>query len=163
MNRGTIVQVTLPSGKSPSINYNCTLVPLSNSLFPTIWFESSAAHGVVNFLGLQTSLALKHSRNSCSYDPPNFGWSSRLPADSVNYFDCFNSLLRALGRQNEEIVLVGWGGGAQNALVHAIKNNNITKSAVLLDSAPDGLEWLDAQRKNCRSEAQMLNYCNVDL
>jgi pimeloyl-ACP methyl ester carboxylesterase len=60
-------------------------------------------------------------------------------------------------------VLVGWGSGAENALVHAIENKDITKSLILLDSAPDGIEWLDAQRKNYWTEAEMLNYRAVDL
>jgi pimeloyl-ACP methyl ester carboxylesterase len=157
------VQITLASGKSHTINYNCTLVESSNSSLPTIWFEADLSHGVVDFLGLQTILALDHSRNSCSYDPPNFGWSDPLPADLVDYFDYFNPLLDAIGRENEEMVLVGWGGGAKYALMHAIENRNTTTSVVLLDASPDGIEWLDAQRKNNWTETQMLNYRSTDL
>ncbi|KAF7551809.1 hypothetical protein G7Z17_g4751 [Cylindrodendrum hubeiense] len=72
-NPGTAVNITLADGKSLKINYNCTSVPSHNtSSLPTIWFEADEAHGVVDFLGVQTILAETHGRNSCSYDPPNF-------------------------------------------------------------------------------------------
>lgn len=138
-------------------------MPGANSSLPTIWFEADAAHGIVDFLGLQTSLALDHGRNSCSYDPPNFGWSDPLPSNSANFFDYFNPLLIALQRHNEEIVIVGWGAGAENALIHAIEKRNTTKSLVLMDASPEGIEWFDAQRKNNWSETEMLNYRSADL
>lgn len=146
-----------------NLNYNCTSVPSSNSSLPTIWLEADAAHGIVDFLGLQTSLALDHGRNSCSYDPPNFGWSDPLPASLLNYFDYFNPLLAALHREDEEIVIAGWGGGAENALMHAIENRNITNSLVIIDASPDGIEWFDAQRRNTWTEMQMQNYRFADL
>ena len=158
-----MVQVTLASGQKHNINYNCTSVISSNSSLPTIWLEADAAHGIVDFLGLQTSLALDYGRNSCSYDPPNFGWSDPLPANLANFFDYFNPLLIALQRQDEEMVIAGWGGGAENALMHAIENKSTTKSLVIMDARPDGIEWFDSQRKNNWTEAQMLNYRSVDL
>jgi pimeloyl-ACP methyl ester carboxylesterase len=161
--RGTSIQVTLASGEVHNINYNCTSVPSTNSSLPTIWLEADAAHGIVDFLGLQTSLALDHGRNSCSYDPPNFGWSDRLPSDLNDFYGYFNPLLKALGRQDEEIILVAWGGGAENALMHAIENNKTIKSLVIMDTSPDGIEWFDVQRKNNWTEAQMLQYRTTDL
>jgi pimeloyl-ACP methyl ester carboxylesterase len=146
--RGTLIQVTLASGEKHNINYNCTSTLSSNSSLPTIWLEADAAHGIVDFLGLQISLALDHGRNSCSYDPPNFGWSDPLPANLKNFFDYFSPLLVALQRQEEEKVIAGWGGGAENALMHAIENENTTQSLVIMDASPDGIEWFDAQRKN---------------
>jgi pimeloyl-ACP methyl ester carboxylesterase len=157
------VHVTLPSGKVHIINYNCTSVRSSNSSLPTLWLEADAAHGIVDFLGIQTSLAMVHGRNSCSYDPPSFGWSDPLPADLAHFFDYFNPLLDAIGRRDEEMVLVGWGAGAENALMHAIENANTTKSLVILDASPDGIEWLDAKRKNDWTDAQMLDYRSSDL
>ena len=68
-----------------------------------------------------------------------------------------------MGRQNEEMVLVGWGDGAENALMHAIENSNTTKSLVILDASPDGIEWMDAQRANNWTDAQMLAYRSSDL
>jgi len=157
-----LIQVTLASGEKHKINYNCTSVLSYNSL-PTIWLEADAAHGVVDFLGLQTSLAVDHGRNSCSYDPPNFGWSDPLPANLKNFFDYFNPLLVALQRQDEEKIIAGWGGGAKNALTHAIENENTTKSLVIMDASPDGIEWFDAQRRNNWNETQMLDYRSADL
>jgi pimeloyl-ACP methyl ester carboxylesterase len=139
------------------------MVNTSNSSQPTIWFEADAAHGTVDFLGVQTHLALDYGRNSCSYDPPNFGWSDRLPADLDDFFDYFNPLLKAIGRENEEKIIAGWGGGAENALMHAIDANKTTKSLVILDASPDGIEWMDAKRKNNWTEEQMLDYRSTDL
>lgn len=61
------------------------------------------------------------------------------------------------------MVIAGWGGGAENALMHAIENKSTTKSLVIMDARPDGIEWFDSQRKNNWTEAQMLNYRSVDL
>ena len=61
------------------------------------------------------------------------------------------------------MVIVGWGGGAENALLHAIENNKTTKSLVILDASPDGIEWMDAKRKNNWTEDQMLAYRSSDL
>lgn len=72
-------------------------------------------------------------------------------------------MLEALGRGNEDIALVGWGGGVDNVVRHAIERPNIVKGLVLLDAAPDGIEWMDAQRANNWTEAEMLRYRSSDL
>jgi pimeloyl-ACP methyl ester carboxylesterase len=159
---GMRVPVMLENGDI-HINYNCTSANASGPSQPTIWFEADAAHGIVDFLGMQTYLALDHGRNSCSYDPPNFGWSDRLPSSLDNFFDYFNPLLKVLGRDQEDIALVGWGSGAINALMHAIENQNTTKSLAILDASPDGIEWMDAKRKNNWTNSQMLSYRSSDL
>lgn len=61
------------------------------------------------------------------------------------------------------MVIVGWGGGAEPALMHAIENEGTTKSLVMMDASPDGIEWFDAQRKSNWTEVQMLNYRSSDL
>jgi len=61
------------------------------------------------------------------------------------------------------MVIAGWGGGAENALMHAIENSNTTRSLVILDASPDGIEWMDARRKNNWTNAQMLAYRSSDL
>lgn len=159
--RGNRVAISLDDRTTHYVNYNCTSIHASNSQ-PTIWFEGDAAHGVVDFLGIQTDLAVTYGRNSCSYDPPNFGWSDRLPSHLINFFDYFTPLLQSLGREHEDIVLVGWGAGTENALMHAIENNS-TKALVILDTSPDGIEWMDAKRKNNWTDAQMLAYRSNDL
>jgi pimeloyl-ACP methyl ester carboxylesterase len=98
-----------------------------------------------------------------THDPPNFGWSDRLPSDLEDFFEYFNPLLESLGRKDEEMILVGWGGGAENALMHAIANRNTTNVLVIMDASPDGIEWLDAKRKNNWTEAEMMNYRSTDL
>ncbi|KAG9514308.1 hypothetical protein KCV07_g8180, partial [Aureobasidium melanogenum] len=160
-NPGTVVKVTLPTGQATNVNHFCTSV--ENSVGPTIWFEADAAHGVLDFIGVQTILAQDYNRTSCSYDPPNFGWSDNLPSSLDDFYSYFTPLLRALGQQDEPKILVGWGDGAHNALMHALENVYVTRQLVLMDSSPDGIEWFDAQRANNWTEKQMLEYRQTDL
>lgn len=160
---GKLVKIKLPTGQTPSVNYNCTIVPSKGTLLPTIWLEGSAAHGIVDFLGLQHSLAVTHGRNSCSYDPVNFGWSDNLFSSLEDDYNYFSPLLKALNKQDEEIILVGWGDGAKYGLIHANENPNTTKAFVILDASPDGIEWFDEQRKKKWNEKQTLDYRANDL
>lgn len=162
-NPGKLVQVRLPTGQTRSLNYNCTTVPSNGTLLPTFWLEGSEAHGVVDFLGLQHFLAVSHGRNSCSFDPPNFGWSENLVSSLHNHYSYFNPLLEALGKQNEERIIVGWGDGAHIGLVQSNENPSATKALVLFDASPDGIEWFDLQRKNNWSEKQTLDYRDIDM
>lgn len=161
--RGKLASVKLPTGQTRSLSYNCTAVPSNGTLLPTIWFEGSEAHGIVDFLGLQHFLAVDHGRNSCSFDPPNFGWSENLVSNLQNHYSYFNALLKALDKQNEERVIVGWGDGGHTGLVHVNENPNATKAFVLFDASPDGIEWFDLQRKNHWNERQTLDYRDIDM
>ena len=125
-----------------TISYNCISVPSPNgTTLPTIWFESVVEHGIVDWLGVQTALAL-NGRNSCSYDPPNFGWSSRLSSNASYDIDVSLYLMQAIGRANEDKVLVGLDVGNEMAVKHAIANPANTKAVVLLDPAPLEIEAL---------------------
>lgn len=81
----------------------------------------------------------------------------------LGYDDYFSPLLAALGREDEDMVLVGWGGGTENALRDAIVHPNTTKALVVLDTSPDGIEWMDARRKNNWTYAQMMDFRAGDL
>lgn len=59
--------------------------------------------------------------------------------------------------------MVGWGGGAYNALRHINENPSSIRAFVTLDTSPDGIEWYDAQRKNHWNEQQLLDYKKIDL
>ncbi|MCJ1466842.1 hypothetical protein MMC07_005463 [Pseudocyphellaria aurata] len=162
-NPGKITQVKLSTGQARSLNYNCTVVPSNGTLLPTFWFEGSEAHGIVDFLGLQHFLAVDHGRNSCSYDPPSFGWSENLVSNLEDYYSYFSPLLEALDKQNEERVIVGWGDGGHVGLVHVNERPSATKAFVMFDLSPDGIEWFDLQRKNHWNEKQTLDYRNTDM
>ncbi|USP75121.1 hypothetical protein yc1106_02395 [Curvularia clavata] len=164
-NPGSVVHTILPSGTKISTNYYCTAVPSVNSTsLPTIWFESSAAHGVTDFLGVQTFLAESHGRNSCSYDPPNFGWSSRWPAsEKLDLNAVFDPLLAAIGRQGEKKVLAGWGGGAENVLKHARQNPTTVEGVVFLDASPNGIEWLDRKRALNLTMKETIDFAKTDM
>lgn len=164
LSSGQNVEITLANGDHRSLNVNCTAVPSNGTVpSPTIWLEADQAHGIVDFMGLQRHLAVSHGRNSCAYDPPNFGWSARLPAKSKTYYEYFGPMLKAMGRQDEEIVLVGWGGGAEQAVRHAVELPIMTRGLVLLDVSPDGIEWRDEKRINNWTEEAMLQRRDVDL
>ena len=157
------MEIILANGDHRSLNYNCTTVPWNGTSSPTIWLEADQAHGIVDFMGVQHHLALSHGRNSCAYDPPNFGWSERLPAKSETYYEYFVPLLKALGRSDEEIVLVGWAGGAEQVVRHAVELTTLTRGLVLLDVSLDGIEWMDERRANNWTEEAMLQRRKVDL
>lgn len=144
-NPGTIIEVVLPTGEKQSLNYNCTLTPSNGTALPTIWFEGDAAHGVVDFLGVQTAL-LAHGRNSCTYDPPNFGWSDRLSSNLSNFTTSLPALWEKLGVDEEDRILAGWGGGTEVALHHAISYPNRTRGLVIMDTSPSDIEYLDAKQ-----------------
>jgi pimeloyl-ACP methyl ester carboxylesterase len=131
-----------------SINHFCTTVPSRNaSMLPTFWFEADAAHGVTDFLGVQSTLANAHGRNSCAYDPPNFGFSARLPSsESLDLTAIYSPLVAALGRTHEPKILVGWGAGGESVLRHAFQDSDTVEGVVLLDVSPNGIEWLDQKR-----------------
>lgn len=160
-----LARVQLASGISLSINHYCTAVPSKNeSTLPTLWFEASAAHGVTDFLGVQSILADAHGRNSCSYDPPNFGFSSRLPSsESLDLTAVLNPLAASLGRTNEPKVLVGWGGGGENVLRHALQSSDTTKGVVLLDVSPTGIEWFDQKRAKNLTVEETVTLAKLDL
>lgn len=165
-NPGTRIRITLPSGHTPAISYNCTHPANTNTTAPTIWFESTPAHGVLDFLGVQHHLATAHNLSSCSYDPPNYGWSDALPATTLaNDTDYLPALLRALGPQErgQRRVLVGWGGGLELAVRHAVADPGATAAVVDVEGGPDGIEWLDAQRVHGWTEGQRLEYRKADI
>jgi len=162
------VSVILPGGSSLAINYLC--VSPSNSAnstndrdIPTIWFETSLSHGIVDMIGLQEILSSTHGLESCSYDPPSFGWSSPLPSSESDFDSAFLPLLDSIGRRHDDRIVIGWGGGAELAMKRALEEPDVTKGVVLLDVYPDGIEWLDAKRKNGWTDAQMLAFRETDL
>jgi pimeloyl-ACP methyl ester carboxylesterase len=158
---GSLQKIRLFDGQEKNVNYYCTNV--DNDTRPIIWFEADSAHGVLDFIGIQTILAQDYNRTSCSYDPPNFGWSDDLPSSFENFYSYLSPLLLALGQQDQPRVLIGWGDGATNILMHALENENTTQGLVFMDSSPDGIEWLDAQRRNDWTQEQMLDYRQTDL
>lgn len=162
-NPGTLVRIALPDGLHRKFNYNCTLSIVHNASKPTIWFEADAGHGIVDFLGLQTYLATYHNISSCSYDPPNFGWSDPLPAWYTDWNAYLPSLLTALGQENQSRIYAGWGGGLEISLKHAIADQSHALAVIDLDAAPDGIEFFDAQRANNWTDAQRLAYRHSQL
>lgn len=163
-NPGRVVSVHLPGGLQTQINYRCfPAARTANSSQPTIWFQADSAHGVVDFLGVQTALSSTYGIPSCSYDPPNFGWSSRLRSDLPYTTDYFEPLLEALNRTEEKRILAGWGDGLRNSLKQAISAPNVTEALLVLDAAPDGIEWEDAARFHQWNATELAEYRQNDL
>lgn len=143
---------------------HCTSVKAANgSALPTLWFESDLAHGITDFLGVQTFLETTHGRNSCSHDPPGFGWSQPPLKDYTNSSQYFLPLLQKLGLGDQSMIYAGWGGGGEDAISHAIEAPKTTAGVVLLDMYPDGIEWEDMARNHSWNEEQMLAYRELDL
>lgn len=57
--------VAFDDGRSVALNIYCTGPPSRST--PTLWFESSQAHGITDFLGVQTYLLGHRGRHSCPY------------------------------------------------------------------------------------------------
>ncbi|KAI9846321.1 MAG: hypothetical protein M1837_004174 [Sclerophora amabilis] len=163
-NPGVVYEVPFKDGTTRDINVHCTTVKATNgTMLPTIWFESTPAHGITDFLGVQHFLETAHGRNSCSYDHPSFGWSQPPLKDFTNSSMYWASMLKVLGREKEPAIIAGWGGGAEDALSHAIEMPEVTKGLVIMDSSPDGIEWMDIKRNNRWTEEQMLEFRQTDL
>jgi hypothetical protein len=163
-NPGTQINIHIPGYGSRLVNYYCNdrslLDPRSK---PTIWFESTGQHGVIDFLGLQHHLALDYNFTSCSYDPPNFGWSWTLPAGLEDHGAYLLALIKALGKQDEKRVHIGWAGGLRHAISNAIKDPEHTVAVVDLDASPAGVQYLNLQQQRGWNDTQMLRYREKDI
>ena len=60
-------------------------------------------------------------------------------------------------------MLVGWAGGAEQVVRHAVELTTLTRGLVLLDVSLDGIEWMDERRANNWTEEAMLQRRKVDL
>ncbi|KAF2437068.1 hypothetical protein EJ08DRAFT_674148 [Tothia fuscella] len=163
-NPGTPVRVHIPGHGIQSINYYCNDMSLLNPRKrPTIWFEGTAQHGIVDFLGIQHYLALNHGFASCSYDPPNFGRTWALPVSLQDHDAYLPALVKALGKKNEKRVHVGWDGGLKYSLDHAISDPEHTVAVIDIDASPSGIEYLDIQRRYSWNDTQMHQVREQDL
>jgi hypothetical protein len=163
-NPGALISVNIPGYGQRTVNHYCNAMSVIDPHSkPTIWFETSASHGIVDFLGVQHYLALKHNFSSCSYDPPNFGWSSRLPAKLKDHKLYLPARVEALGKQNESRVHVGWSGGLNLAIEHACNDPEHTTAVIDLDDVPIEIEYLDKQRQSGWNNSQTMNYRSRDL
>jgi hypothetical protein len=78
--RGELQSVTLADNRTQVFHFFCS----GTSLLPTIFLDSSLAHGTVDFYPIQTYLVAL-GRRVCVYDPPSFGWTGDLLANQVYY------------------------------------------------------------------------------
>jgi hypothetical protein len=163
-NPGTTVAVSIPDYGNRVINYYCNAMSVLDSLSkPTIWFESTASHGIVDFLGLQHYLAVDYNFSSCSYDPPNFGWSSRLPAGLKDHSIYLPALIKVLGKHEEQRIHIGWGGGLSYAINHAADDPTHVSAIIDLDAVSPDVEYFDEQQQKGWNNLQTLQFRASDL
>ncbi|KAI9798771.1 MAG: hypothetical protein M1833_004601 [Piccolia ochrophora] len=162
-NPGTLYDVPFKDGTTRQLNVHCTSVKPNGTVLPTIWFECTPAHGITDFLGVQHFLEVHHGRNSCSYDHPSFGWSQPALKGYTNSTLYWTNLLKVLDRDREPNIIAGMGSGGEDALSHALEMPDTTKGVVIMDTSPDGIEWMDEQRKQNWTEQQMLDFRQTDL
>ena len=72
-------------------------------------------------------------------------------------------MLKVLGRHNELYIGIGWGGGGEDVLSHALESPSLTKGIVFVDTSPDGIEWMDAAREHGWDERQLHEYRHQDV
>lgn len=161
---GEIISIHLPGHGYRNVNYYCNDASLIDPRAkPTIWFESTSAHGVLDFLGLQHFLAVNHNYSSCSYDPPNYGRSGPL-AEELKYHDLyFPALLKELGKEDEQRVHTGWNGGLRYAIKAAIQDPKRTNAVIDLDATPEGIEYLNKQFQTGWNDTMVAKFRGNDL
>ena len=75
----------------------------------------------------------------------------------------FGPLLESIQRVDEAKILAGWGAGAENVLRHSKENPSSVKAVVLLDTAPNGIEWTDQARAKNWSAERTLAFAKQDV
>jgi pimeloyl-ACP methyl ester carboxylesterase len=178
------VFVRLPvggGGETVTIHHRCLdpspempFLPHTRTV-PTLWLTSSPAHGLTGDLwGVQHFLAELGWR-TCAFDPPGFGYSSRVTPASVSMENYLPLLVEAVEDTGADIVFVGWGGGASAAvavaesmgakepLVPPLSANFTVRGVVLVTVYPPGVEWELRQLKERLSDVERAQAREDDL
>ncbi|KAJ3209583.1 hypothetical protein HDU67_006066 [Dinochytrium kinnereticum] len=159
--RGNLVTVSMKDGRTFTMHIYCIGTP-SNATNPTIWITSSAAHGVVDFYGIQQRL-VDSGRRVCTHDNPGFGWSSSVLANQQDYTEFYDSMLKESGEPDRPIVFVGWGAGGTPLTKYASINPSKVAALVFVTVFPPGIEFTDHQNMTGMSDSELDSYKRIQL
>lgn len=136
---GKIYSISTTDGRIIEMHIFC-IGPEPSVGNPPVWIIADAAHGVVDFYGLQYYLSQKGLR-VCTQDNPGFGWTSDLISDiddyAISFYDSmFDSLYPELS-----VILVGWAEGGAQALRYYRYNASRVKTIALIQQFPGDIEF----------------------
>ncbi|KAJ3357072.1 hypothetical protein GGF32_001194 [Allomyces javanicus] len=156
---GKLFSVTLPDGRTQRLHVLCD--GPANPQQPVFWFDSSDAHGVVDFLGVQYYLATVHNRRSCIYDRPSFGWSDFYYANQAAD-SWYPQLVDATGEKTP-MIMVGWGGGGYDVVKFQQQNPSKVAGVTFLEVSADDIEFRTSQNVNGWDDATAAAKRELDL
>jgi pimeloyl-ACP methyl ester carboxylesterase len=155
---GTIYSLQLTDGRTTHIHVYCT-GPKNGS---TIWLLADAAHGVVDFYGLQDYLA-KNGRRVCTQDNPGFGWSDDIIAGIEKDYMLFYDAMFQAANEGSPMVLAAWGGGGSQVSSYYMKYPNKVKSIIFMDVFSPGIEFESLKYLNNWSDEKLKSYQKIDF
>lgn len=128
------------AGRNGTLQLYC--IGTSNVSMPTIFIFSSAAHGIVDFYGLQYYLSTSNGTNRrvCTHDPLGFGWSQDPFTGQFSNYEYLYRLMVSSGESSPWHV-VGWGGGGSAAMFLANNYTSSIKSVTFIETYPPGIEF----------------------
>ncbi|KAJ3097647.1 hypothetical protein HDU96_000304 [Phlyctochytrium bullatum] len=157
--RGTLYTVTMRDGRQFSMHILCQgAVDLAT---PSLWFTASAAHGTVDFYGVQKRLA-DAGRRVCVYDPPGFGWSAPALNDQHDFSAFYDSMLDVAG-EKKPVIFVPWAGGASAVVRYASQNPGKVAGVVFMEVSPEGIEFADYSNRTRVTGDALKNYRRNEL
>ena len=117
------------AGQNGTLQVYC--IGSTNASKPSIFFFSSAAHGIVDFYGLQYYISSSNGTNRrvCIHDPLGFGWSQDPFNGQFTNYEYLYRLMISSG-EPQPWHIVGWGGGG-SALMYLANNHTSSIKSVL--------------------------------
>lgn len=158
--RGTVYALKQTDGRSVDIHVYCQ--GPRNASLPVIWIVADAAHGVVDFYGLQQYLVAQN-RRVCTQDNPAFGWSSDMLKQQEDYAGLFYDAMFEASGEGFPIILAPWGGGGSVVAKYAKRRPERVKAVVMLSVFSPGIEFQTYQAQNDLSASQLENYRRVQM
>ena len=156
---GKVLSVTLADGRKTTVHVYCH--GPDNATLPVIWVVGSAAHGVVDYYGVQFFLA-EGGRRVCTMDCLGFGWSGDYLKGGANTFAYMNSTIAASG-ERLPLILVGSGGGASPVVEYASTYPQNVAGVVFMTAFSPGIEFDDYARVHGLTDDQKNSYRDNEL
>ncbi|XP_059092187.1 uncharacterized protein LOC131887579 isoform X2 [Tigriopus californicus] len=159
---GKFLNLHLDQDQMQKVHYVCE--GSSSNEAATVIFESSASHGLADWIGILKANAEK--RRICVWDKPGLGWSDYLYGYQKEPSNYYGALLRALKEAEPNYqppyVGVGWGGGGETLWKFAISQPEAFKSLVLYEVAPPAINLkirrnLESLDEDTYSELKKIN------
>ena len=134
---GNILSVTLTDGRTSGLHVYCQ--GPKNVSRPVIWMIADAAHGVVDFYGIQYYLS-NQGRRVCSFDNAGFAWSYDIISNGANANLYLDGVINASG-EGLPVIFVANGGGGSVVLEYQTNHPKKVAAIVFVAVYPAGIEF----------------------